>query len=264
MDAEEGREGRTGSQAVDRAVRILRIFEHAEELGITEIAKQVDLRIPTAHRIVAALRRGGLIEQDQRTERYRLGPVVVALGRRAAATAGIDLLVPHLEAVAGETGESVNLGVRDGAAVLVLAGVASRHPLRFDQEPGSRVPIHTSAMGKAILASEPDLAETVAELELAGLARPTERTLTGDELLADLEATRERGWSLNDEERNPGVRAVGAPLRRSDGRAWAAVAVQGPTARIDDDALAAYGHLVVAAAAAMEAALGDRITGSLR
>ena len=246
---------RTGTQAVDRAIAVLRLFESAEpDLGITEIAQRADLRVPTAHRIVTALRHGGLLERDPRSERYRLGVGMLTLGRRASDVLGIPRFVPSLEALAAETGESVNMGVRSGAEVVVVHRIASSHPLRFDQEPGSRVPIYASAMGKALLAAS---ADPTAEVRgLGELQRITKQTESSKALLDDLAAVAARGWSLNDEERNVGVRAVGAAVRDAAGRPVAAIAVQGPAARLTDARVKELGPLVARTAAEMSRLAG--------
>ena len=130
--------------------------------------------------------------------------------------------------------------VRSGAEVLVVVAVPSPQPLRFDQLAGSRVPIHTSAMGKCLLAFAPSLPGTGIDVlrGLPRLARFTDRTITRrDRLAAELQQTRNRGWALNDEERNPGVRAVAVPVLDAAGSAVAAVAVQGPATRLPDDRL---------------------------
>jgi DNA-binding IclR family transcriptional regulator len=225
-------EVRSGTQSVERALTILRTFETAHgDLGVTEIAGQVALSVSTTHRLVRALCTAGLLRQEPRTERYQLGPALVVLGRRAEEALGYARALPVLEDLAGATGESVNLGIRSGSEVLVVLDVASDQPLRFSQAPGTRVPIHTSAMGKCLLAFTDDPAAAVEALP--SLARATERTITSPAALIDeLERTRERGWALNDEERNPGVRAVAAPVLGSRGQAIAAVAVQGPAVRL--------------------------------
>jgi DNA-binding IclR family transcriptional regulator len=129
----------------------------------------------------------------------------------------------------------VNLGIRSGAEVLVVLAVPSAQPLRFDQMAGSRVAIHTSAMGKCLLAFAPPAPGGEVD-DLSGLPRLTrftDRTITRRDRLADeLQRARNRGWALNDEERNAGVRAVAAPVLGPDGRAVAAVAVQGPAVRL--------------------------------
>ena len=225
---------RTGAQSVERALDVLRCFETVSgDLGVTEIAARTGLTVSTSHRLTRALCTYGLVVQDARTERYRLGPTVVLLGRRAAQDLGYALALPQLEDLSADTGESVNLGISSAAEVLVVLHVPSPQPLHVSQEPGSRLPAHASAMGKCLLAFA---AYPTADLHNAPeLPRFTERTLTDAvSLAADLDRTRARGWALNDEERNPGVRAVAAPVLDRAGGAVAAVAVQGPTVRLTD------------------------------
>ena len=227
---------RTGAQAIERALGVLRCYESgADDLGITDIAKLTGLSISTAHRVTRALTDGGLLVQDARTERYRLGPTLVVLGRKAARGLGYEAALPAMQSLARDTGESVNLGIRSAGDVQVVLDVASDQPLRFAQAPGTRVPLHTSAMGKCLLAFAEDTAAQVAAL--GELSRLTDKTITDPETLAkDLQLVRERGWALNDEERHQGVRTVAAPVLRPGG-VMAAIAVQGPTVRITDGRL---------------------------
>ena len=237
---------RTGSQSVERALAVVRCLAAADEdLGVTDIAARTSLTVSTTHRLLQALRGDGLVAQDPRTERYHLGPGLVALGRRAEVRLPFDHFVPHLEALARDTGESVSLGTRVGDEVLIVLHVDSPQPLRFDQPPGTFVPVHASGIGKALLAFAADPAAEVAEL--TALDTFTSATLTSREaLLADLERTRERGWALNDGERFAGVRTIAAPVFDATGRAWAGVAVQGPTSRLPDDRLPALTETLLA------------------
>jgi len=244
---------RTGSQAVERALGVLAAVADSEsDLGVTDIAALTGLSVSTAHRLLRALVDAGLVAQDPATERYHLGSSLVAMGRRAEARLGFDRMLPELHSLAERTGESVNLGTRIGDEVLIVLHVASNHPLRFDQPVGSRVPVHASAMGKALLAAAPDPAAAVAAL--GGLAPITGATLTTPaSLLRDVEAARDRGWAINDGERDPGVRTIGAALHLPTD-APAAVAVQGPAVRMGDDRLDALARELVATAAALSLA----------
>jgi DNA-binding IclR family transcriptional regulator len=229
---------RSGARSVERAMAVLRAIEAggAGGMRISRVAQRTGLGVSTAHRLARALCEAGLVQQHPVTERYQLGPALVVLGRRAEQALGYDRLRPLLDDLVGETGESANLGILNGAEVLVVLAIASPQPLRYDQEAGSRVPAHASAMGKALLAYTPDPAAAVAAL--GTLAAYTERTITDpDALLAHLAQVRERGWAVNDGERDPGVRAVAAPVLSPDGRAVAAVALQGPTVRLTDERL---------------------------
>ncbi len=225
---------RSGSQSVERALDVLRgIADAGGDVGVSEIAARTGLSVSTAHRLIQALRAAGMVAQDEQTERYHLGPGAVALGRRAESRLGYDRLLPYLRELGAQTGESISLGTRVGIEMLVVLHVDSPHPLRFDQTPGSRVPIHASAIGKVLLAFSADPEDEIRSL--GPLAKVTEATITDPAaLLRDVLRTRRRGWSINDGERDVGVRTIAAPLLGADGTAWAGVAVQGPAARLPD------------------------------
>jgi IclR family acetate operon transcriptional repressor len=241
---------RSGTQAVERALAILDLFRDGPaEQGISEIARRVDLRVPTAHRIVRALVARQYLEQDGRTERYRLGTTVAVLGQHALAARRLDLARPVLDVLAETSGESSALTSRQGGTVLVVLKSASSRPLRFDHPLGDPVPVHASAMGKAMLAfSYTSVAEAVESL--GRLERLTDRTVTTRRALSDeLEKVRARGWGANNEERYEGVNGVAAPVFPGGdpamGPAWAAVGVHGPATRLTPDrfpATAALAH----------------------
>jgi len=241
-------EHRSGAQAVERALALLRCFEAGPaELRLSELAQQAGLNVSTAHRMVRAMCAAGVLVQNPLNERYGLGPTLVVLGRRAEVGLGYDVALGPLQRLVEDTGESVNLGIRAGSDVLVVLDVVSASPLRFTQPAGSRVPVHTSAMGKCLLAFTADPAAEVAALP--ELARFTDRTITERErLVEDLADVRARGWALNDEERNQGVRALAVPIVGRDGVAAAAIAIQGPSSRIGDVALPALAERLLAAA----------------
>lgn len=229
---------RTGAQAVERAMAILRCFEDTDdELGISEIAKRTGLRVSTAHRIVRALCGDGFMDQDRRTDRYRLGRTLVLLGQRAAAQLGLEAARPTLERLAAATGESAALGARQGDELVVVLVVASSQRLRFDHEQGGRIGLHASGMGKAVLAhSTRDVARAVPPS--MDLARYTDHTVVDrDTLVAELAAIRARGYAVNDQGRFEGVVGVAAPLLGRDGLARAAVGVQGPGSRLTPEVL---------------------------
>ena len=235
--ADQSEPPRSGTQAIDRALGLLRVFEAADgDLGITALASACGLTISTTHRLVKALTMAGLVAQDPGTERYHLGASLVTLGRRAESRLGIDRWTAVLTDLASRTGESASLGTRVGPHVLIAAHVPSSQPLRFDAGQGSRVPIHASAMGKMLLALSGDPHAEVAAL--GTLERFTRQTLAdGDALLADLVAIRRRGWSLNDGERHDGVRALAVAIPATSGVPTSAIAVQGPALRLTDDRL---------------------------
>ncbi|GII01462.1 IclR family transcriptional regulator [Planobispora takensis] len=224
---------RKGTQAIERAIAVLRTFERAPSLSATEVAQRLRLSVSTAHRIVRALHAAGMLGQDPATERYHLGITTATLGRLALERLGTSTMLPELERLRDLTGEAVNLGVRIGDEVVVLLQVPSRQPLRYEQEPGQRNPIHVCAMGKALLA----FGDPSVNME-EPFTRYTEATITTRSAMeAELGRIRARGCAVNHEERVPGVRALAVPVRDGNGNVLAALAIQGPAVRLGDDRL---------------------------
>ncbi len=240
---------RTGAQAVDRALALLTCFaDGSDSVTLTQLAGRTGLRLSTAHRLLRALVRGGLVEQDPMTERYRLGRMTAILGQQAMVSFGFATARADLLLLAEQTGESAGLGLREGGDVVMVLHAESEQPLRFDEPVGTRIRLHASAMGKAILAfSGLDAKATVAALD--DLPRYTAHTLTRRAALtAELQRVQEHGFAVNREERYPGVCGVAAPVLDARGRARAAVGIRGPAVRFDAREEARLGALVVATA----------------
>jgi IclR family acetate operon transcriptional repressor len=240
-------------KSVTRALTLLRCFTDSEQsFTLTELANRTGLNLSTVHRLLRTLCLGEFLDHDAAAERYVPGPALVRLARSAFISSGLADAVSVLNEMVATTGESASLGVRDDMNVLVVLSAQTDNPLRFARPPGARVPLHVSAMGKALLAfgAEP-IDETVRSL--GPLEKWTAHTLTSRARLArDLRATRDRGFAIVDEEQHLGLRSVGAPIRDSDGVAQAAVALQGPTARIALDRLDGIAGVVTRAAGALE------------
>jgi IclR family acetate operon transcriptional repressor len=231
-------------QSLERALDLLEALAGADELGVSEVAARTGLVPSTAHRLLATLVARGYAAQSPATGRYLLGYKLLELttglqdrlGRLRAAAR------PHLQAIQDETGETTNLVVLEGANVVYVDSVSGTRSVRLITEVGHAVAAHTSGAGKALLAwREPD--EVEALLGDGPLYAATPQTLTAvDALLADLERTRARGYSIDNEEHEPGVGCVATPVLDAGGLALAAISVSGPMARIlnaQTDALAA-------------------------
>lgn len=245
----------TGTQTIARALAVLRVLrDTGGDAGITEIARTLDLNTSTVHRIAKALVSAGYVARNDRTERYRLGREAFLLGRAAERTLGFDAAEPLLERLAEETGESVNLVVRDGDEGLVVLRVESAQPLRFTQPIGARVPLYCTSTGKALLAFAADLEAEIARLgELTRLTGTTITSASG--LRRDLDQTRRQGFAVNRGERVPGVCGVAAPVLDADGAAMAAVAIQGPEFRMPADRIPELASLAVGVAREVTAAI---------
>ena len=247
----------SGTQAIDRALQVLSSFVEHGDQGISAIAAQSGLSPSTVHRIVRALVNNGFLEQDAETDRYHLGHAAHVLGESARESWSFDRALPILERLASITGESVNLGILDSSEVVVIMRVESVQPLRFDQPPGSRISVHCSSMGKALMAHAD-------ELPKINFSAVTPATITSARAYRnDLATVRERGYSTDHEESIPGVSCVATAIRDATGRAVAAIAVQGPTVRMTDERMATIGGQLHESAADIQKALGleQRIHG---
>jgi IclR family acetate operon transcriptional repressor len=248
--------GITGAQTISRAFAVLRIFcDHRGDLGVGAVSKELGLNLSTTHRIVRALVAEGYLAQNTNNERYYLGTAALLLGQAAHRNFALEVVTPALRRLSERTGESVNLGVLVAGGAVVVERIESDNPLRFTQPPGTRTPLHASAMGKALLAFNPD-AERQLLKGVKRLERITPNTHVSPRALrSDLERTRARGWSVDDEESHTAVRCVGAPILDSAGMARAAIAAQAPAIRVPAHRLDELGPEVASAAKEISALL---------
>ena len=221
-----------GTQAVDRAMKILWTIADAGEVTLSSLAHTTGLTPGTTSRIAKALTAAGLIRRNPLTDAYHLGPGAVVLGRAAEQALGLDKALPMLRQLGRQTSESVNLVVRDGGESVVIMRVESPLPLRFTQAVGARFPLYSTASGKALLAFTPDAGSYLDTLpeQLPPVAPGTLATRT--QLLRQLDEIRESGFSVDLEENVEGVRCVGAPILDANGVAQAAVVLQAPAIRL--------------------------------
>jgi len=240
------REPYHGTQAVSRAVSILKIFETAPGgLTAAQIAAHLDLNRSTVHRLLSVLEAEGLVTRDYaaasdannaaRYSAYRLGPTLVSLGGLALRQINLRATaLPYLRSLAQKSGETVDLELLVGSDVMIIEEVPAEHMLRVGvgDNLGARYPAHAASTGKLLLAG---LSEAELKAALPGkLAALTPFTVTDKQVLrAQLEEARQQGWALSWEELEAGLVAVGAPISGRDGEPIAAVSISGPTARID-------------------------------
>lgn len=254
----EGPAARGGVQSIDRAVAILRCFDarHAV-LGISELARATGLSTSTTHRLLGSMVANRLLAQGS-DKRYRLGPLLVQLGRSGAVASSLrEAARPHMEALRDEVDETVGLHeLLPTYERVVVDQVESRQELRRHYtDIGSPIPLPNGAPGKAILSTLPW------SRQQAVLMRPievvTDRTITDPaRLREELALCRSRGWASSDSERTPGIRAVAAPVFDHTGRAVGALGLSVPTVRIDDARAAALGDRVAEVAWRVSEELG--------
>jgi DNA-binding IclR family transcriptional regulator len=244
-------------KTVGKALALLNLVADRPGLTLSELSREAELPPPTAHRLLRTLEVHGLLRQDP-TNRYRLGSHCLSLGSRFLE--GVDLRSeahPRLTWLMEVTGETAHVGVPDGVEVVYVDKVETRHPVRMFSRIGARSPMHSTAMGKAILAfGEPELVQRVID---AGLPRRTPNTITERRRFrTELKRTRERGYAIDDIENEEGIRCVGAPILAEQVHPVGAISVAGPASRITGQRLTEIANAVVEAAAAVCDRLGQR------
>jgi DNA-binding IclR family transcriptional regulator len=248
----------SGAQVVDRVIDILEAFEWlGPQLGVSEISRALNLKKATTHRLLASLRRREIIAQDPITRRYHLGMRLWQLGMLALNQVDwIDRARPYLRQLRDETGETTHLAILDDGQVLYIDKVESEHSLRMPSQVGRRLPAHCTGIGKALLAqlSSAELAEVI---EHRGLARFTPATITERHtLVSELATVRDRGYAVDDEEIEPGLRCIAAAVRGHGGEVVGAISIAGPSSRLHVEDVARHAERVVSAAQQISQALG--------
>lgn len=217
------------SQSLKRGLAILSAFTSGRPLlGISELAREVELSRSTAHRYVATLAALGYLEQDAATRKYRLGPRVLDLGFSAINSMELrEISAPHLQRLSDETGHTVNMAILDGADIVYIERCRSsregQREIDLNLHVGSRLPSYCTSMGKVLLAHLPD-AERDALLDRIELTKRGPNTLTArTALVAELKRVRETGIAVNNEELAYGLRSIAVPVRGQSGEVVAAI-----------------------------------------
>lgn len=249
-------------QSLDRALRILAIVANGDGLSLSEISAASELAASTAYRMLTTLQNHGMVEFDSSEQLWSIGVETYRMGsaflRRRKL---VDRARIVMQELMEKTGETANLGVAEDDCVVFVSQVETHQAIRAFFRPGTRSPFHASGIGKAVLAHL-DRDRVNAIVRKAGLAAYTERTLSESAALArDLEQIRARGWSVDDEERYPGMRCVAAPVFNEFGEPIGGVSVSGPTVRVTPEKVREIGPLVREAAAELTRMIGGQDEG---
>jgi DNA-binding IclR family transcriptional regulator len=243
--------------SVANSIRLLTSFSGEEdELGITTLATRLRLAKSTVHRLATTLTSAGFLEQNSETGKYRLGVALFELGalvRRRMDVA--NEARPKLRELLEKTGETVQLGIVDQYSVLYVYEMESRHAIRMAAAVGGRAPLHCTAVGKVLLAFQPE--EYVKQVIERGLTAHTSRTLTRrEQVLEMLAEVRQRDHAIDDEESESGLRAIAAAVRNHTGAVIAALGVAAPVQRMSKKTMHTCVPSVIETANAVSARLG--------
>jgi IclR family transcriptional regulator, acetate operon repressor len=244
-------------QALDRALSLLEHLAREPGLTLSQLAEAGDLPVATVFRALVTLQSHSMVEVEEPGQFWHIGPGAFRVGTAfLRRTKVVERAQGPMEALMRDTGETANLGIEVQGEVLFLAQVETAQAIRAFFPPGTKGPMHSSGIGKALLAwfSAERVADIVAH---HGLAKFTSLTLTSDGLLQrDLSRTRERGYSIDDQERTEGMRCIAAPIFGTNGTPIAGLSVSGPAFRLALSDAARIGRRVQQAADQVTEAIG--------
>jgi DNA-binding IclR family transcriptional regulator len=224
-----------------------------------ELSRKAELPFSTTYRLLGSLTRDGFVDYEPEGRRYHLGLRIFQLGQRVSNHHGFaGAALPVLRRVTEQTGEATILSVRDGHHHLTVNKVDGPKTFRVTSDPGHLGALHTTSVGKALVAfaEDSEREKLVEELELEPL---TEFSITDrDAFRAEIEQVRNRGYAVMDQENELGMRAVAVPVFNSQGHAFASLATAVPVFRLSVEELVAHVPLLQEAAAELSARLPQR------
>lgn len=256
--AKKPRENTGQVQSLCRALSILNVIADEDRgMTMTDIAQRAGLPLSTTHRLLTTLQHERYVRFDNEQSLWMMGVQAFIIGN--AFVRSRDIIAtsrPFMMALMEKSGETVNLAVADQGECIYLAQIECRQMMRVLAKPGSRVPMHSSAVGKALLAAMPE-AKARKFLFMRELERGTDKTVVDlKALCVEIEQVRTSGYAFDDEEHCIGLRCVASVIYDEFGEPMAAVSLSGPLARIGDDRFPVLGAMVKETARAITTAMG--------
>ncbi|WP_017728992.1 IclR family transcriptional regulator [Halalkalibacterium ligniniphilum] len=245
-------------QSVDRALQILDLFnEYETELKITDISERMMLHKSTVHSLLKTLQKHRYIEQNEENGKYRLGLKLFERGSFVINSIDIrEVAKPYLHDLSEKTNQTIHLVILDGREGVYIDKVEGGDSYVVYSRIGRRIPIHCSGVGKALVAfkSEEELDKLLDGYEFI---RRTENTITNKkDFLKELEEIRRKGYAIDNQENEPGIRCVALPVRDHTGEVVAAISISSPVMRVNDEKLNEYVELLKKETEALSVKLG--------
>ncbi len=251
-------------ESAERVSRVLLAFTAGKPvLGVSEIARSLEMPKSAVHRTLTSLARTGLVRKDPGTAKYRLGPHAMDIGFAAMDHGDVRAAaLPFMCRATQQTDETTTLSLLAGRERFYAAQVESPHDVRMTVEVGLRAPLYAGASGRAILAAfEPAALDEY--LESIRLVRLTDNTIVDIEgLRTALESVRARGFAVSRGERDPWAGAVAAAFHDAHGALLGCLSICGPLGRFESALVAEYGAIVCDSASQLSQALGAQLSAA--
>ena len=247
-------------KSLDRAMEVFEYLSEAQGKPLSALADEMGQSPATVYRVLVTLEGRGLVEFDRTEQLWHIGAQAFVIGARyLRRTSLVDRARPIMRKLMEITGETANLGVEKEGHVLFLSQVETHENIRAFFPPGTLSQMHASGIGKALLAHM-DFDRLSRILDASELIRYTEHTITESTALhADLEVIRDKGYSVDNEEKNEGMRCIAAPVFDMNNEAVAGISVSGPTSRVSVSEIENLSQPVLEAAHQLTVAIGGEV-----
>ncbi|MFB9123089.1 DNA-binding transcriptional regulator KdgR [Paraburkholderia dipogonis] len=263
QDAENADCGDKGESAssIGRVFAILGAIGDSGQIGISELSQRLGMSKTTVHRVIQTLKALGYVTQEVETERYRLTIRLFELGAKALES--VDLVREadvEMRRIGEATREAVHLGAFDEDAIIYIHKIDADYGLRMQSRIGRRNPLHSTAIGKVLLAwmDPADAREVLSHVEFR---KSTQKTLSSAEAVLNiLPHVREQGYGEDNEEQEEGLRCLAVPVFDRFGRVIAGLSISFPTMRCGADTKSHYVALLRKSGLAISTRLGYRET----
>ena len=266
IKAKAPREGGGQVQSLCRALSILNIIADDDHgMTMTDISQRAKLPLSTTHRLLTTLQHERYVRFDGEQSLWKMGVQAFIIGNAFVRSREIIATSrPFMMALMEKSGETTNLAVADQGECIYLAQVECRQMMRVQAKPGSRVPIHSSAVGKAIMAAMPE-DKGRKFIQMREFERATDKTVIDQaKLFREIEEVRASGYARDDEEHCVGLRCVASVIYDEFGNPMAAVSLSGPMARVGDERFPVLGAMVMETAAEITAAMGGKMPAHMK
>lgn len=224
-------------QVADRIFSVLERLAEKGSVGLLELSKELKLNKSTTHRLLNSLMYMGYVKQDEDSLKYELTYKICRVANNLMGHVDlIQIAKPYLKELSRKTGETVHLVEREGDMAVYIDKVEnSTNTVRLVSKIGKNIPLYCSGVGKAILAEMPE--EKVREIwNKSEIIDYTDKTITTfEELLEKLETVRKKGYAMDDEENEIGVRCVAVALSDIAGKNRYAISISAPEIRMTDE-----------------------------
>lgn len=228
-------------EAVSSVLKVFGIIEalaEQKEIGITELAQRLMMSKSTTYRFLQTMKILGFVAQEGETEKYSLTLKLFEVGAKALEYVDIIALAnQEMSYISKQTNETLHLGTLDGSEIIYLHKIDSSYNLRMYSRIGRRNPVYSTAIGKVLLSgfSDKEIKSLLADVTFV---KHTDKTLENvTQLIREIEKVRQQHYAEDNEEQEPGLRCISAPIYNRFGRIIAGLSISIPTIRFEQEKL---------------------------